>query len=110
VARVTDVIDTGRPYRLRSPGQRSGEPALSHMTENQRMQFERPDLRERNTGARVRSTRSLAIFMVIAILIAGALIWATVEALDGWAMYVVLAGIVMTVIGAMIAVSPNRQA
>ena len=48
--------------------------------------------------------------MVIATLIAAALIYATIEALDGWAMYVVLAGIVLTVIGAMIAVSPNRKA
>lgn len=80
------------------------------MTENQRMQFERPDLRERNTGVRVSSPRSLVIFMVIATLIAAALIYATVQALDGWAMWVVLAGIVVTVIGAMIAVSPNRKA
>jgi len=80
------------------------------MTENQRMQLERPDLRERNTGVRVSSPRSLAIFMVIATLIAAALMYATIEALDGWAQYVVLAGIVVTVIGAMIAVSPARKA
>jgi hypothetical protein len=83
---------------------------LSRMTENQRMQLDRPDLRERKTGVRVSSPRSMVIFMVIATLIAGALIYATIEALDGWATYVVLAGIVMTVIGAMIAVSPTRKA
>ncbi len=80
------------------------------MTENQRMQFERPDLRDRTTGTRVRSPRSVAIFLAIACLIAGVLVYAAIEALDGWAMWVVLAGIVMTVIGAMIAVSPNRKA
>ncbi len=80
------------------------------MTENQRMQLDRPDLRERNTGVRVSSPRAMVVFMVIATLIAAALIYATIEALDGWAMYVVLAGIVLTVIGAMIAVSPNRKA
>ncbi len=80
------------------------------MTENQRMQFDRPDLRERNTGVRVKSTRSLGIFMVIASAIALVLGYAAIEALNGWAMWVVLGGIVMTVIGAMIAVSPNRQA
>lgn len=83
---------------------------MSNMTENQRMQLGRPDLRERNTGVRVRSPRSLLIFMAIATVIAVALGYAAIQALDGWAMYVVLAGIVMTVIGAMIAVSPNRRA
>ena len=83
---------------------------MSHMTENQRMQLDRPDLRERSTGVRVRSQRSILIFMAIATLVAGALIYATIEALDGWARYVVLVGIVVTVIGAMIAVSPTRRA
>ena len=80
------------------------------MTENQRMQFDRPDLRERNTGVRVSSTRAMGVFMVIAIAIAIALGWATIEALDDWAQWVVLGGILFTVIGAMIAVSPNRKA
>jgi hypothetical protein len=80
------------------------------MTENQRMQFERPDLRERNTGVRVKSTRAMGILLVILSAIAIALGWATIEALNGWAMWVVLGAIVMTVIGAMIAVSPNREA
>ena len=48
--------------------------------------------------------------MVIACRIAASLVYATIEVLDGWAQWVVLAGIVMTVIGAMIAVSPNRKA
>ena len=79
------------------------------MTENQRMQFDRPDLRERNTGVRVKSPRSLAIFMVIATVIAIVLSYAAIEILDDWAQWVVLGGIVFTVIGAMIAVSPNRE-
>jgi len=83
---------------------------MSRMTENQRMQLGRPDLRERDTGVRVRTTRPLAIYVGIALAILGALGYATIQALDGWAMYVVLAGIVMVVIGAMIAVSPNRRA
>ena len=80
------------------------------MTENQRMQFDRPDLRERSTGVRVKSQRSVWIFMVIASAIALVLGWATIEILDDWAQWVVLAGIVVTVVGAMIAVSPNRKA
>ena len=80
------------------------------MTENQRMQFDRPDLRERSTGVRIRSPRSVGIFLVIASAIAIVLGWATIEILDDWAQWVVLGGIVVTVIGAMIAVSPNRKA
>ena len=80
------------------------------MTENQRMQLGRPDLRERNTGVRVRSPRSMVILMVVLTVIAVALCYATIQALDGWARFVVLGGIVVTVIGAMIAVSPNREA
>jgi uncharacterized membrane protein YedE/YeeE len=80
------------------------------MTENQRMQFERPDLQVATTGVGVRSRRSLVIYMIVACLIAAVLIYATIRALDGWAMWVVLGGIVMTVIGTMIAVSPNRRA
>jgi hypothetical protein len=80
------------------------------MTENQRMQFGRPDLQERRTGVRVRSTRSVVIYLVIASVIAIALGYATIQALDGWARYVVLGGIILTVYGAMIAVSPNRKA
>jgi uncharacterized membrane protein YdjX (TVP38/TMEM64 family) len=80
------------------------------MTENQRMQFERPDLRERNTGVRVASTRAMGILMVVLTAIAVLLGYAAIQALDGWAMWVVLGGIVMTVVGAMIAVSPNREA
>jgi len=80
------------------------------MTENQRMQFDRPDLRERSTGVRIRSPRSVGIFLVIASAIAIVLGWATIEILDDWAQWVVLGGIVLTVIGAMIAVSPNRKA
>jgi hypothetical protein len=80
------------------------------MTENQRMQFERPDLKVATTGVGVRSTRPLVVFMILACLVAAALIYATIQTLDGWAQWVVLGGIVMTVIGAMIAVSPNRRA
>ena len=83
---------------------------MSNMTENQRMQFERPDLQERSTGVRVESKRALGIFMVIAVAIAIALAIATIELLDDWAQWVVLGGIVLTVIGAMLAVSPTRKA
>ena len=59
---------------------------MSRMTENQRMQFERPDLSERRTGVQVRSSRPLVIYMIVATVIAAALGYAAIEALDGWAM------------------------
>ena len=80
------------------------------MTENQRMQFDRPDLRERSTGVRVKSRGRSRIFMVVASAIALVARLRDDRGLDGWAQWVVLAGIVVTVVGAMIAVSPNRKA
>ena len=83
---------------------------MSRMTENQRMQFDRPDLKVPSTGVQVRSRRPLAIYTVIATIVLLVLGYATIQALDGWARFVVLGGIILTVIGGMIAVSPNRRA
>lgn len=83
---------------------------MSHMTENQRMQYARPELSVPSTGIGVRSKRGLIIYTLIASVILVVLGYATIQALDGWARFVVLGGIVMTVIGGMIAVSPNRRA
>jgi fatty acid desaturase len=83
---------------------------MSNMTENQRMQFDRPDLSVPSTGVHVRSRWPMIIYTVIASAVAVVLGYVTVEALDGWARFVVLGGIIVTVIGGMIAVSPNRRA
>ena len=83
---------------------------MSHMTVNQRNQFERVDLSVASTGTHVRNRRRLIIFNVIALAIFAALAYATVVAIDGWAKGVVLGVIVLTTIGAMIALSPNRRA
>jgi hypothetical protein len=80
------------------------------MTTNQRNQYERVDLRVATTGTQVRSRRTLIIFNVLALAVFGALAYATAVAIDGWAKGVVLAAIVVTTIGAMIALSPNRRA
>lgn len=82
---------------------------MSHMTENQRMQFGRPDLKERKTGVGVRSMRPLVIYTVIACVLLVALGYATVQALDSWARFAVLGGIIVTAIGGMIAVDPQRR-
>ncbi len=83
---------------------------MSHMTVNQRMQFERVELTVPTTGTYVRRRRLLIAFNVIALAILGALGYATAVAIDGWAKAVVLGVIVLTTIGAMIALSPNRRA
>ena len=83
---------------------------MSHMTVNQRTQFDRIDLSVPTTGTQVRNRRRLIIFNVVALAIFGALAYATAVAIDGWAKGVVLAMIVVTTIGAMIALSPNRRA
>ncbi len=83
---------------------------MSHMTVNQRMQFERVELSTPTTGVHVRNPARLVITNLILLAIAGALSYATVQALDNWYRGLVLAMIVATTIGAMIAVSPTRRA
>jgi hypothetical protein len=82
---------------------------MSHMTENQRAQYARPELSVASTGVNVRSTRGLVIYTVVAVAVLGALCYATVQALEGWAMFVVLAGIVLTAVGGGIAVLHGRR-
>jgi hypothetical protein len=52
----------------------------------------------------------LVIYTIVASVVLIALGYATVQALDGWARFVVLGGIILTAIGGMIAVSPERRA
>lgn len=82
---------------------------MAHMTVNQRNQFERATLAA-PTGVGVRNPRRLIILNVVLGLIAAALVAGTIVTIDGWAQAVVLGMIVVTTIGAMIALSPNRRA
>jgi len=83
---------------------------MANMSASQRTQLDRVDLSVPTTGVRVRRRRPLIIFTVIALAILGALSYATVEAINGWAQGVVLAMIVVTTVGVMIAISPLRRA
>jgi hypothetical protein len=83
---------------------------MSRMTENQRMQFERPDLSGPDRSLHTRSDRPMIIYTLIALVIAGLLSWQAIERIDGWPSLVVLAMIVVTTIGMIIAVSPTRRA
>ena len=82
---------------------------MSNMTVNQRNQYERATL-SAPTGVQVRNPRRLVAFSVIAVVVLGFLAWAAIDKIDGWAQGVVLGAIVLTAIGAMIALSPNRKA
>ena len=83
---------------------------MANMNVNQRTQFQRVDLTVPSTGTHVRNRRRLIVFNVIALAIFGTLAYAAAIAIDGWAKGVVLGVIVLTTIGAMIALSPNRRA
>ena len=83
---------------------------MANMTVNQRNQFERIDLSVPSTGVQVRGSRALIVTNAFALALVGVLGYATIERLDSWSRWVVLAAIVFTTVGAMIAVSPNRRA
>ena len=83
---------------------------MANMSVNQRTQFEREELKVPSTGTHVRDRRRLIVFNVIAVAILGALAYAAAVAIDGWAKAVVLGVIVLTTVGVMIALSPNRRA
>jgi len=83
---------------------------MSNMTVNQRAQFERVDLSVPTTGVHVRNRGAVIAYSVVAALLVAALGYAAVTLIDGWARAIVLGFILLTVVGAMIAVSPNRKA
>ena len=82
---------------------------MSNMTVNQRNQYDRATYAGSGERLRHGSERGAAIYSVIAAVIAIGLCVAAVTVIDGWAQWVVLGAIVMTTIGFMIAVSPNRR-
>ena len=82
---------------------------MANMSVNQRTQFDRVDLSVPTTGVGVRNRRPLIIYTVVATLILAALAVTTIVTIEGWAQAVVLGVIVLTTIGAMIAVNPLRR-
>jgi hypothetical protein len=82
---------------------------MANMNVNQRTQFERAELSVPSTGVHVRNRKPLIAYTALALIILGALSYATIKAIDGWAQAVVLAMIVVTTIGVMIALDPLRR-
>ena len=76
----------------------------------QRSQYERKDLLAGGEGIRRGSERGAAIYNMIALVVAGLLGAVAVATIDNWSQWVVLGVIIVTMIGFMIAVSPNRRA
>jgi hypothetical protein len=83
---------------------------MANMTVNQRNQFDRVDLSVPTTGVQVRSQKALVAYTVLAAGVLAALGYATVTLIDGWAQAIVFGFILLTAVGAMIAVSPTRRA
>jgi hypothetical protein len=74
-----------------------------------RTQFERTDLRAGGEGIRRGSEKGAAIYSAIAAVIAIALCITAVMVIESWAQWLVLAVIIVTTVGIMIALSPNRR-
>jgi hypothetical protein len=83
---------------------------MANMTVNQRNQFDRVELSVPTTGVRVRNRGLVVAYTVLAAALVAALGYATFVVIDGWAQLIVLGFIILTAVGAMIAVSPNRRA
>jgi len=81
------------------------------MDYTQRAQTERLDLGDAGSTRmlRARSNRGPLIYTLLALPLLGVLVYATVAGIDEWWQALVLGVIVMTTIGLMIAVSPNRR-
>jgi len=77
---------------------------------SQRNQYERIDLTAPpNAGAEVKNAWRIVALNAVLAVIAAVLLYALVDGIDGWAHLVVLGGIVLTVVGTMLAVDPQRK-
>lgn len=76
----------------------------------QRTQYDRKDLLAGGEGIRRGSERGAAIYNMIALLVGGLLGATAIATIDNWSQWLVLGVIIVTMIGFMIAVSPNRRA
>jgi len=82
---------------------------MSNMTENQRAGFDRATYAGSAERIRRNSEKGASAYSVVALIVGIVLCVAAVSLIDGWAQWVVLGGLIFTMIGFMIAVSPNRR-
>ena len=83
---------------------------MANMNIQDRAQYERHDLSTPDRTLRVTNRRPVLAFMALAVVLLGVLVYAVAWGINGWAQGLVLGVIVLTTIGLMIAVSPNRRA
>ena len=81
---------------------------MGNLDITQRNQLERTTLSDTG-GLRRGSEKGAAIYSVIALVIGVALCIVAVTTIENWAQWLVLAVIVVTMVGFMIALSPNRR-
>lgn len=81
---------------------------MGNLDITQRNQLERTTLSDTG-GLRKGSEKGAAIYSVIALVIGVALCIVAVTTIENWAQWLVLAVIVVTMVGFMIALSPNRR-
>jgi len=82
---------------------------MANMSSSDRAQYERPELDAPDRTLRVGNRRPVIAFTALALVILAALVYATAWGIDGWPQALVLGVIVLTAVGLMIAVSPNRR-
>ena len=84
---------------------------MSNMTENQRAQFERYDLRERRPRINEVSEggqRFLAGLTIVFIGVLAALTWAAVQVFDGWHHAIIIADIVIVFLAIAVWINSMR--
>jgi fatty acid desaturase len=82
---------------------------MSNMTVNDRNEMERATFAGSSERIRRGSERGALVYNAFALILGAALCVAALSVIDGWAQWMVLAAIVATVAGFMIAISPNRR-
>lgn len=84
---------------------------MSNMDVTQRNQVERSELGYAGSSRmfRPQSPRAMAAFTIIATIVAIVLCIAALVTIESWSQWLVLGVIVLTVIGLIIAISPNRR-
>ena len=83
---------------------------MANMTESDRAQYDRPELSVPSTGVRVRNRRPVVIYTGLALVLLVVLGVAAIAGIDNGWQALVLGVIILTTIGAMIALNPRRQA
>jgi hypothetical protein len=81
---------------------------MGNLDVTQRNQYERSTLSD-TSGLRHGSEKGAAIYTVVALIVGIALCVVAVMTIESWTQWLVLGVIIATMVGFMIAISPNRR-